>query len=777
MIEEITITQVGSYDGAPQKLSQLAEFNYFYGANGAGKTTISKIICEEKLYPSCYIKWKNGINLISYVYNKDFVEKNFSQDKIKGIFTLGSNAKEIEDSLKNLNEQREKEQTDLVKKRNILEGVGEELGTLNKLSNLEEKFKSSCWKQKTKHDKNFLKAFEGARNSAERFKQRVIDEYLNNKEEVLLLEELVEKSSRIFSDDFKTHNLISIYDFNFLKKISENSIWHERILGKENVSVADLIKLLNNSDWVNEGLGFYRNSAPKCPFCQQETKGELLDALSSYFDDEFSIKKGVVEKLSKEYQDYYEEFLLFVKKINEDKNKFLDIDIFNDKASLLISVLKDNLSKAESKIGNLSEVVNFVDIEPYCKDVLDIIGSANRNIEENNNLFRNKKSESDLLIRQIWAYIVNVELMEELRNFDEERGRLKKQKEGLEKGILKNLEKIEELKVNIEKEEAKQTSVQPTIAAINKLLKSFGFRNFKLSASPDGNHYLIIRDGGADASKTLSEGERTFITFLYFYNLIKGSDSCSGIHDERVVVFDDPISSLDSDILFIVSSLMKNIMDDVKEKRSCIKQIFFLTHNVYFHKELTFNTNRSGDTPLKEETFWVVKKRDKTSIVERHDVNPVKTSYDLLWSELRKGDVNSSTIQNTLRRIIENYFKILGGMDVRKLEVCFDGQEKVIFRSLISWINDGSHFSGDDVYMSLDEELTKKYLIVFQKIFEKSEHTAHFKMMMGKGYKPLESEELLEELSDLNSANDDSAENIVMPAIETQAVNDGSVNL
>lgn len=69
---------------------------------------------------------------------------------------------------------------------------------------------------------------------------------------------------------------------------------------------------------------------------------------------------------------------------------------------------------------------------------------------------------------------------------------------------------------------------------------------------------------------------------------IKGSNSESGMTSDRVVVFDDPVSSLDSEILFIVSSLIKGIFEEIRNGTGHIKQVFMLTHNVYFHKEVTF---------------------------------------------------------------------------------------------------------------------------------------------------------------------------------------------
>ncbi len=166
-------------------------------------------------------------------------------------------------------------------------------------------------------------------------------------------------------------------------------------------------------------------------------------------------------------------------------------------------------------------------------------------------------------------------------------------------------------------------------------------------------------------------------------------------------MFDDPVSSLDSDVLFIVSSLIKGLFEEVRVGSGYIKQIFVLTHNVYFHKEITFNPKRSN-AAMNEETFWVVRKLDSISKVEKHISNPIKTSYDLLWEEVRRTDRSNLSIQNTLRRILENYFKILGGVDSDEICEMFDGKDKLICKSLFSWINDGSHFAHDDLYVSID---------------------------------------------------------------------------
>jgi wobble nucleotide-excising tRNase len=228
---------------------------------------------------------------------------------------------------------------------------------------------------------------------------------------------------------------------------------------------------------------------------------------------------------------------------------------------------------------------------------------------------------------------------------------------------------------------------------------------------------------------TLSEGEKTFVTFLYFYHLLKGSDSESGMTTNRVVVFDDPVSSLDSDVTFIVSWLIKGLFDDVRSGTGYIKQIFVLTHNVYFHKEVTFNRRRKSGV-LREETFWMVRKSGLESRVEKQENNPIKTSYDLLWAEVRRPDRSNHTIQNTLRRILENYFTILGQMDPDAICDRFEGTEKLTCRSLFSWVNAGSHWVDDDLYDSIGNSTVDTYLKAFKAIFEKSGHLAHYQMMM-----------------------------------------------
>ena len=105
----------------------------------------------------------------------------------------------------------------------------------------------------------------------------------------------------------------------------------------------------------------------------------------------------------------------------------------------------------------------------------------------------------------------------------------------------------------------------------------------------------------------------------------------------------------------------------------------------------------------------------------------------MLWREVKEWRQNSGiTLQNTMRRIIENYFKILGKFTDEGLADRFNTlEEQQIYRSLISWINDGSHTIPDDLYVQTPDDSAERYLSVFEKIFEYTNNHGHYLMMMG----------------------------------------------
>lgn len=733
MIESISITAgTASFGPETQILNGLAQFNYLFGSNGAGKTTVSRVIADESAFITCKVNWKGGTKLEALVYNPDFVERNFRQvSELKGVFTLGEKQQDALDKIaaaKTEIDALTKQIENLTHNLKGMDGLGGKKGELVKV---EDAIKERAWTYKQKFDGQKLQsAFKGHMGSKEGFKSKTLQEEESNKSPHAALADLEKKAESIFGQTPAIETTVPVLDVTRLLAHESNPILKKRVVGKEDVDIAAMVRKLGNSDWVRAGRAFYDVNDKVCPFCQQQTDDAFAKNLNDYFDEAFIKDSKDIDDLAANYATDAERIQQQLAGIIASPSRFLDADKMKAEKDLLDTKISLNKQRIAEKKKESSQVVELDSLANVAAEIKGLIDSANIKIAEHNKMVANLDAERKALTSQVWRFVLE-ELKTDLADY-------KKNKVSLDKAVASMQQQIKDAEADRKKKqsevrelEKQTTSVQPTIDAINALLSSFGFQSFKLAKSQSGTSYKLIRQDGSDAKATLSEGEKTFITFLYFYHLLKGSTSESGMTTSRVVVLDDPVSSLDSEVLFIVSSLIKGLFDEVRSGAGHIKQIFVMTHNVYFHKEITYNSNRPKEKKLKDETFWIVRKQDSFSKLEKRESNPISTSYDLLWEEVRREDRSKMTIQNTLRRILENYFKILGGVDLNKLCEKFDGQERLICKALVSWINDGSHFAHDDLYVAPDDAQVETYLKVFEEIFKRSDHHAHYKMMMG----------------------------------------------
>lgn len=732
MVESISIKNVASYDTEGIQISDLKKVNFIYGANGCGKTTISNFLADSTnvFYQTCNINWKQAFPLKTLVYNKQFRDNNFGKGNIAGIFTLGqATAEEIA--------KIEIKQTDL---KNIKTEIGKTKDTLDKQKEtkqgIEKEFQETSWtKIYKKYENVFKEAFVGFLTK-EKFKDKLLQESKENNSAELDYTILLEKSKTLFGEIPQILPLLNHITFTRLYEIEMSTLWTKKIIGKSDVEISKIIQRLNLNDWVNEGRSYLQDD-DTCPFCQKQTiTDDFRKQLEDYFDETFLASTKQVSDL----KDEYDRLLLNLTneliqiEINEKSNPTskLEIEKFSAYLKTLTTQHTTNKELLKNKIKEPSRSINLLSTKEQLEKISELITTTNEAIKQHNMIVANYQTEKASLIKSIWKYITN-EFQIDIQSYI-------KTTDGLQKGIDKLIRdqdmrntnyltldrEIKELGRNV-------TSIQPTIDEINRTLKSYGFLNFEIVPSESHpNHYQIKRENGELAESTLSEGEVTFITFLYFLQLAKGAINEEEINADRILVVDDPISSLDSNILFVVSTLLKKIIKDIHAEKGNIKQLILLTHNVYFHKEASFIDGRTKEN--KNTYYWILRKQNNTSRIQAYGIkNPIQTSYELLWQEFKNREQNSGvTLQNTMRRIIENYFKILGKYgDDELIEKFTTLEEQEICRSLISWINDGSHSINDDLYIEVQDDAIDKYLKVFEAIFEKTDHQGHYKMMMG----------------------------------------------
>ncbi len=717
-------------------LEDCQKVNFIFGPNGSGKTTISAFLAGDKSLrlQDSSIEWTSADREAIYVYNKTFKANNLVQT-IPGVFTMGSatieEVKHVEDLKEDLSKKKEKwNGYCLSYKRKIEEDK----------PNCENRFKDVAWTQiLKKNEVDFQRAFDGFRNSKDRFVRELFRRIDNPTGSVCNFNDLKNRAKTVFSsssDRCGRFNLDIQEQKKLIEEIRTNSIWENVIVGNDDVDLSALIKELNSSPWVNQGRKYIRVGSNVCPFCQQETiTDEFKAKLESFFDEEYKRKVSLMNNLRDDYRRCVVQVITAVEEVvhNEQAIRIgkLDIELYSSKKDILLSTYKEHLSKFDSKIAEPGIKVTIPDITSIIKEIEDMLEVANDEIDKYNELVSDLENQVKLLTDDVWETCIHEsdvlisDYKKEINDIEKAIKGISKQRDDLKIEIDKIENKISEKGMNI-------TSVQPTIDEINRSLKAYGYTNFSIQpAQGSDNQYCIVREDGTSATATLSEGEETFLSFLYFMQVTKGSFERDKVAEKKIIVLDDPISSLDSTILYVVSAMVKDLEKNIRDNSGDVTQLFVLTHNVFFHKEVSFI---SGRTEKRNDTrYWIVQKNNgKSKIKPFGTINPVSTSYELLWLELQNDSEQSLiSIQNTMRRIIENYFSILGNRRddwiIDKFETL---EEKTIARSLIYWINDGSHSIYDDLYIDQYTDAIPKYKNVFKQIFDVTGNLAHYNMMM-----------------------------------------------
>lgn len=228
----------------------------------------------------------------------------------------------------------------------------------------------------------------------------------------------------------------------------------------------------------------------------------------------------------------------------------------------------------------------------------------------------------------------------------------------------------------------------------------------------------------------------------------------------------DPVSSMDSSTLFIVSALIREMIcvcennvhtTDTYLKDRYIKQLFILTHNTYSHQEITYD--RVKDYQFVD--FYLVSKNDNKSSVrlckkqntditsEMMNYNPVQNSYATLWEEYKILEA-PIPLMNVIRRILEYYFLQLCVYDGTTLRDVIIKQNKEKFictdengnndysayqlaYAMLSYIQTKSSlgiiYEINYVDDCMDVSQTKE---IFKKIFTLMNQSQHYEIMINK---------------------------------------------
>ena len=731
MIKKITMRKCATYDDKGVVIDDCDKVNFIYGHNGSGKSTISGFLDDpsKPKFADCSLEWELGTDANILVYNKGFRERNLQASDMPGVFTLGQATAEQLERLKQLQKEREQRVKEL---RGITTNLADKV---KEKSDFLSAYEAAVWEQIFKrNDEAFKDAFTGLRNKKAAFFQKVRELYSGGAKTDKNRQEIETAAKTLFDKKPERQMLLPCPSFSDAVEIEGDNIWKTIIVGNKDVNIAALIESLNMSDWVKAGQAYIQETGI-CPFCQNKTITiDLKKQFESYFSGEYERQVALLSTLEEKYWRFITEVSAALKQLSSIvKGLPVELDASGLDANIAeyISLLNSNAAIISTKRSEPSRVFELKSSNDLATAICAFVNEANSKIARHNKMVDNFKEEKAELIKHIWGLLVG-ESKILLSGNETKLAGIEKAIQSMTERIGTSGQLIKGLDEQIVEANRNITSIQPTVDSINRALKAYGFEGFSIvPADEDANRYQIKRPTGEIATETLSEGEETFISFLYFMYMTQGGLSQESISQHKVIVIDDPICSLDSSILYVVSSMVRDLIDCAKKGINNIDQIFVLTHNVYFHKEISFIDGRDKeDTKTK---FWMLKKKSEVSsstAFERR--NPVKTTYALLWSEVKENSgISSVSLQNAMRRILENFFGTLGNANSATILQYFETpEEKAICRSLFSWANDGSHSIPDDLEFCENADTAEKYRKVFKDIFYKTHNEYHYNRMM-----------------------------------------------
>lgn len=728
--------------------------NFFFGNNGSGKSTVANTIKADT-----GIVWKAGKASTDYsviVYNQDFIDANLQRyHDLPGVFTVNEINIDIQNQVDAKLSEKETASnafTTALEEKEKKESAVDQLFTI---------FQDECWKKTVNLRDDFQETLSGKKRKRA-FAEALLGIKTPKNHDLNSLKRLYDAAYSADSKKYDAFNKID--DTTVLDGISGEGLLGKSIVSTADSPFADFIKAINATAWVRQGHEEYHEASDgKCPYCQQTLPTSFEEDIRTCFDAQY--QKDINEL--KNFHDTYKQNanILFMSLQNVPQELYHNIDIttYNDKLAALKGIISSNLSEITAKIDNPSIVITIEETATTLQELSDMINDFNKLISENNAVIASKTKKMAECKNDVWellAFTVKDEI-----------SRYKTSKAGLEKEIT-NLgtqastyqSNVSKLNKEIAELNSKIVNTQATIDSVNALLRDSGFQGFSLKGK-DGtpNVYEVVRPDGSIAVN-LSEGERNFIAFLYFYHLVKGSETADGGSKDKIVVIDDPVSSMDSGSLYIVSTLVREMIEicennaedaDRSAKGNFIKQIFILTHNAFFHREITYNQVKHYPYV----NFYLISKMDNKSSIklcikqnpnvptEKMNFNPVQNSYAALWEEY--DNVSSAIpLMNVIRRILEYYFLQLCGYDGATLHECIlrDNKDKFITEDE-SGRNDYtqyhlasamlSYISANSIGMNDGMNYIDNYIDVeqcretFKMIFTLMNQGQHYNMMMG----------------------------------------------
>lgn len=689
------------------------KINFVYGKNGTGKSTLCSLIKEQ-------FGTTTDVNL--YQGFEELVGEN---KKLNAVL-LGRENIEITEKINRLeaNIKTKEEQIEIISKQIKEPENPDDVNCYITYKESEKKWED----QNTKIEKFKMESAKEIKN----LKVPQISKTTYNKKD---FEKEIIKAEKLTNEDKDILEKILKSDIKKAKYINNNDLDLNELLSKTNNLLSEkveeevIIERIDNNEkrcFAEKGLQIHKEG-DVCAFCGNKISDGTIVELKKYFDAdkvkkfETAITDFIKEIEAKKIQinsvcmDDTEFYVDYQEKVYECKKRLEDaISTYNDFFNSLIQ----SLSEKRGKIFVGMEKVK-VSIPSNIKKEIELY---NEIVKDNNkNELEQKQDEARKKLRYHYIKIK----LEDFK-YDVECNELKNRKINKDKYSQKIEEekaKINTIKVEIKTLQLKISELQKDTVSekilaenINKKLKNYVTFELMYYESQDGKGYYQIKDlqtGKIRDITELSKGEKNIIAFLYFIE--KRADINKKSDKTRVMIFDDPMTSNDDTMQYIMIMELQDLFKDLSDSETLI----ILTHNAHFYVNITWYLKGSK---YKQNNFYrFISNGFKTKIEKiKSSDNDLKTSYSGLWYDLKYlyNDEKSrpEILINIIRRIIETFCNFNA---IEKKEFYRNTTEAQKF------FNVNSH-SIDDLEMDLNGRSKEEILEIMKKCFEENECIDHF---------------------------------------------------
>ena len=388
----------------------------------------------------------------------------------------------------------------------------------------------------------------------------------------------------------------------------------------------------------------------------------------------------------------------------------------------LITVLSQNITAIDNKIKLPSNKVTLQSSIQALKDFNELVEKINQDITQHNEKIKNKKSVKDSIKKEFWE-IMRWDYDAHIAGYEKDLKDLEKEEAKINLAFQKIKDDIKAQKDIIKENQDKTINIEKAIESINYQLVLLGLHGFELKPFED-KFYKIVRENEIKPEfKSLSEGEKMIISFLYFVELCKEKESETEEIQNKIVVIDDPISSLSHNYIFNVAQLIKKEFFE----SSNYLQVFVLTHSMYFFHELVhyFPYKKANEIKL----FRIIRTADKSSSILVMNKNEIQNDYQAYWRILKdheNGNAHDNILANAMRNILENFF---GFIDNEKMKESVNQLDSIKHGAFLRYIDRESHSDQTNIsdVKEIDVSLFKE---AFKQIFEESGNIKHYTKMM-----------------------------------------------